>query len=135
MTTIDQARAAVQTRWIQQWGNTTPYVFENEAGKEPSTAVPWVRVSFRNLGGTQHSLGGIGNRVWQRDARVFIQVMAPANKGMQGGADIAQQARAVFEGERLGELICYEGNVRETKPDGKWYVTLIEIRAQYYEKK
>lgn len=135
MTTLTEAREAIYDHWVTGWADTTPFVFENEKYKELATAVPWCRVSFRNLDGYQHTLGGIGSRLYNRDAKVFIQVMAPVDKGMMEGADLAQQARALFEGVRIGELVGFGGTVRETKPDGKWYVTLVEVAFQYYEVK
>lgn len=136
MTTIAEAREAVYEAWTDGWGTTTLFVFENEQFKEPAgTPVPWCRVSFRNLDGYQHTLGGIGHRLYNRDAKVYVQVMAPVNKGMHAGSELAQQARALFEGVRIGELVGFGGVVKEAKPDGKWYVTLVEVAFQYYEVK
>lgn len=138
MTTLDQAREAVQEHWLAGWDDTTPFVFENEQGKESKLGAgeqTWCRVAVRNLNGYQHTLGGIGNRLYTREARVFVQVMAPVNKGMKAGADVAQAARLLFEGVRVGELVFFGGVVRETRPDGKWYVTLAEMAFEYYEKK
>lgn len=136
MTTVDEAREAMQEHFVAGWGATTPFVFENENYSEATAGTkPWVRFSVRNLDGYQYSLGGIGNRLYERVARVYVQVMSPVGKGMQAGADLAQQARALFEGVRVGELVGYGGVVRETKPDGKWYVTLVEVAFRYYETK
>lgn len=140
MTTIDEAREAVQEHWKAGWGTTTGYVFENEQNREPqtpkgSTPPAWCRVSVRNLDGFQETLGGIGNRIYKRKASVYVQVMAPVNAGMRQGAELAYQARALFEGVRLGEIIFFGGVVKETRPDGKWYVTLVDVSFEYYEKK
>lgn len=137
MTTINEAREILQEAWVAAWGTTTPYVFDNEAFKEPSTPIPWARFSVRNIGRVQHTLGGSEQkqRIFESDAFVYIQIMAPVNQGMAGGASLAQAARDVFEGKRFGEVVCFEGLVKEARPDGKWYVTLAQIKVQYYEKK
>lgn len=138
MTTVDEAREAVLEHFVAGWGATTPFSLENEKASEAKLGAgsnPWVRLSFRNLDGYQETLGGIGQRIYERVAKVYVQVMAPVDRGMKAGADLAQQARALFEGVRIGELVGYGGVVRETKPDGKWYVTLVEVAFRYYEKK
>lgn len=138
MTTVDEARELAYGAFATGWAARTPFVFENEQANEATLGKgdqPWCRVSFRNMDAHQHSLGGVGNRIWQRDAKMYVQVMAPVNKGMQAGATLAHAARSLFEGVRIGELVGYDGLVREARPDGKWYVTTAEIRLQYYETK
>ncbi len=133
MTTIDQARTAVYDRFVAQWANRTPFTFENEKWEEPKPDVDWVRVSVRNTGGGQETLGPKTQRKYRRRGSIFVQVFTPVAKGMKAGAGHAQAARAIFEGESFTGIDANNGVIRESGSDGKFYQTLVEVFFDYTE--
>lgn len=133
--TPDAARKAVYDEFLSSWGATTPVTLEGELESEPGPGRPWARLSFRNLDGGQVTLGPSGGRVYRRVAAAFVQVFTPAARGMQAGATLAQQARAIFEGKRIGEVEFNDGTVTEIPLAGgeKSLQTNVEVRCSYDE--
>jgi hypothetical protein len=120
-TTINQAREAVyrqfRDNWIasvlvtiEAWGLTipgltddpmVPYAFGDEKIDPPNG--PWVRVSVQHLTSSRTSIGGCGNRRFQRPAIAFFQFFMPPDQ--EGGSEVmdllVESARRVFEGRRI----------------------------------
>lgn len=137
MTTIDEARAAIYEEFLDQWGTTTPLALEGRAFSEPPPGVSWARLSMRNLGGGQSTLGDAGARIFRREASVFVQVFTPVNAGMAEGATLAQSARAILEARRIGGVELYDGvvNERPLAPGDKNAQINVEVRCTYDETK
>ncbi len=132
MTTLNEAREAVYTRFVTQWGTTTPVAFDDEDFEEPADS-PWVRLTVRNVSRGQETLGRAGNRKFRSAAQVFVQVYTRTNTGVKQGDTLATQAKDIFEATSFSGLDFNDGVVRETGPDGKWYQHLIEIAFDYEE--
>lgn len=134
--TPNEAREAIYQRWAAQWGTTSPFVFDNETNTTLDAGiVAWARVSARNNGGGQETLGPTGHRGYLRRGSVFVQIFTPLNRGMKDSAVLAHQARAIFEGVSFSGIDFNNGQVREVGPDGKWYMTVVEAAFEYYETK
>lgn len=131
MTTLSQAKEAVYTRFVAQWGSTSPFVFDNEELEEPDG--PWVRLTVRGVGRAQETLGRVGNRKFRTAAAVFVQVYTRTNTGVKQGDALATQAKDIFEATSFSGLDFNDGEVRETGPDGKWYQHMAEIAFDYEE--
>lgn len=134
MTTLNEARAAVYTRWNAQWGTTTPFQFDNEAFTAPDKD-PWARVTVRHTTSVQDTLGRPTNRRFRRSAVAFIQLYALVDTGLAALDGLAQTARAIFEGVSFSGLDFNNVVVRETGPDGKWYQVTVEGFFDYDETK
>lgn len=132
MTTLDEAKESVYSRFVAQWGTTTPFVFDNEVFEEPVDD-PWVRLTVRSLSRGQETMGRTGNRRFRSAARVFVQVYTRTNTGVKQGDTLAVQAKDIFEATSFGGLDFNDGVVRETGPDGKWYQHIVEIAFDYEE--
>ncbi len=132
MTTLNEAREAVYSRFVTQWGTTTPIVFDDEDFDEPADS-PWVRLAVRNMVRGQETLGQVGNRRFRSTARVFVQVYTRTNVGVKQGDVLATQARDIFEATSFEGLDFNDGVVRETGPDGKWYQHVVDIAFDYDE--
>lgn len=133
--TPNEAREAIEERFVAQWAARTLFTFENEKFKEAGADTPWVRLSVRHFGGGQETLGPKGQRKYQRIGAIIAQVFTPLVKGMKAGATYAQDIRGIFEGERFSDVYAWNGRVLEIGPDGKHYQTNIEIDITYEEKK
>ncbi len=132
MTTLNEAREAVYSRFVAQWGTTTPVVFDDEDLEEPAD-LPWVRLAVRSMSRGQETLGRVGNRKFRSAARVFVQVYTRTNTGVKQGDTLATQAKDIFEATSFSGLDFNDGVVRETGPDGKWYQHVAEIVFDYEE--
>ena len=132
MTTLNEAREAVYSRFTTEWGSSSAFTFENESFDEPADS-PWVRVSVRSLSRSQETMGRVGNRKFRPTALVFVQVYTRTNTGVEQGDTLAVQAKDIFEAISFSGLDFNNGLVRETGPDGKWYQHVAEIKFDYEE--
>lgn len=141
--TPDEARSAVYSRFLDQWDDRTVVALEGreDDNSEPGPDVRWVRLSVRNLGGGQLTLGPTGGRKYRREASAFVQVFTPSSKGMGPGATLAHEARAILEGTTITvgteRVEFYDGTIREI-PLGAGEKSLqvnVEVRFSYDETK
>lgn len=143
--TPDEARASAYAAFLDEWGSTTLVQLEGRDFSVPPPGTRWVRVSFRNYGGGQHTLGPpagsaeapAGGRIFRRVGAVLVQVFTPSSEGLGIGATLAHAARAIFEGRRVGGVDFYDGQIRES-PLGRGersYQTNVEVRCSYDETK
>lgn len=132
MTTLGEAREAVYSRFVAQWGTTTPFVFDNEELEGPTDG-PWARLTVRGLSRGQETMGRTGNRRFRSAALVFVQVYTRTNTGVKQGDELAAQARNIFEATSFDGLDFNDGVVRESDPQGKWYQHLVEVAFDYDE--
>jgi len=135
--TPDEARKTLCLRWVANWVATSAnFVFENEDNKNFDAGTsPWARVSVRHTVGGQETLGPAGSRIFERRGILLVQLFTPKDSGMQAGAVLANSARAIFEGVSFSGVDCYNGQVREVGPDGKWFQHVAEVDFRYYETK
>lgn len=133
MTTMNAAREAVYSRWVAQWGTTSPFTFDNEAFDTP--AVAWARVTIRHTGSAQETLGETGNRRFRRSASVFVQLYGLVDRGTSVLDTLATTARGIFEGVSFSGLDFTNAVVRESGNDGKWFQYVVEAFFDYEETK
>lgn len=136
-TTLSQARERIYLTFKEDWGTTSPFVFDGEKFKTPSPSSSWVRVSIRHNEGSQDSLGGVGARKFKRGGSVFIQCFTPLDRGRDASDTLADAARDIFEGKTLGtEAVTFtDVIIREIGPDEGWYQTNVEAIFNYTETK
>lgn len=136
--TPDEYVEAVYQRFNSNWTGTTVVHYEGHPFTEPAPDVEWARISVRNTGGGQSTLGQEGNRKYDRDVSVFIQVFTPVTAGVARGAILAQAARGIFEGVRLDPEAWFNDGVIEEQPvrDGsKSRQVNVEVFGVYLETK
>lgn len=140
MSSLTEAEAyeAVCQRWKSEWPTLQPAVsfcFENEKFREPSPATqPWARVRLVPVDSSQHTLGGVGQAQWMRQASVWVNLYVPRDTGTTVLASLIDSVRRVFEGKAFGG-IDPAGGVR-TIPvgsDGLWYEVAVISPVTYYE--
>jgi len=134
MTTINDAKKTVYNTFIAGWtAETAPFTFDNESFSPPVTE--WVRLVVRNTNSNQETLGQKTARRFLRQASVLIQIFTVANTGTKEADRLADVAKNIFEGERIGNIWFLEADVRETGTDGEWYQVVVEIIFNYEETK
>jgi len=136
MATLPQARERIYQEFTTAWGATSAFVLDNEK-MVPPAGDKWVRVAVRHQASVQETLGGVGLRKFERIGTVFVQCFTPLDKGMADGDNLAQAARAVFEGKTLNpEAIHFFGvAVRDIGVSESWNQTNVEAFFIYHETK
>ena len=137
MTTLNEAAEAIYQSFETAWGATSALTFDNEEFDPPDNA-PFVRLTVRHNGARQDTIGRATNRKFGRTGSVFVQIFTLANEGRANADNLAQTARAVFEGVTLSGTTLFFRNVivREIGPgDGRWYQVNVEAEFKYFETK
>lgn len=140
MTTIAEAKTAIYSKFIAEWGNTAVYTLDNEEFTPPAPATgtirqPWVRVTIRHTGRGQETMGKKNNRKFTRTGSVFIQVFTATDIGTSLADSLAEAAANIFEGVSLRNTSVWFKDVitRETGVDGTWYGVQVEAQFEYEE--
>lgn len=60
---------------------------------------PYARVWIRHSGGGQVSMGGVGNRMFERRGSIQIEIASPTGNGLSESYQLAKVAADVFEGK------------------------------------
>jgi len=131
MTTLPEARQAVNDYFIAEWGDTTKYVLANEQLNPEPVDEPWVRLVVINRVSNQETLGRETQRRFKRRASVIAQVFTPLYGGTYDSDVLCEKIKCMFEGRDLGSIWFLESDVRETGEDGSWFQMLVETEFTY----
>lgn len=130
MTTLNDAKKSVYDRFILLWAAITPIALDNEELEEPPESA-WVRVTVRQVGRLQDTLGATGNRKMRSTANAFVQVYTRTNQGTSEGDLLAQTARDIFDAVSFDGLDFLAADISEEGVDEKWYVHLVSAEFDY----
>lgn len=130
--TYNDARAAVYTRFLNNFTGTSNITFPNENYDKPDND-SWVRVSVITLSRKQNTLGRSTNRVFRTKCLIYIQVFTPIDIGLKTGDTLATEALNIFEATSFSGVDCGNGTITEEGLDGKWYNHLVSINMDYDE--
>ena len=136
--TLNQATERIYQTFQTDWGTTSVFTFDNEEFDPPEAGVDWVRLAVRHFDSNQETLGGVGNRKFLREGRIFVQCFTALDKGRAAADNLATIARNIFEGKTLGteSIRCTDSVVREIGPiDDGFYQVNVEIAFNYDEVK
>ena len=113
---------ALRTKFLQEWGTTTPIAWPN-APFQPPTDAPWVRFVVADGTSDQKSFGAPGSNVFRYPGVVTIMIFTLLGKGDKDALLLADQACAVFRNwEGSGIRFLQPPYVRQVPgADDKWY--------------
>lgn len=135
MTTINEAREAIYARWVANTSIAAAnYSFDNEKYDPPDSG-QWARLSVRNTGSAQSTLGPTNGRRFRRTASVFVQLYDEVDQGLRQLDILARETRGIFEGVSFSGLRFTNVVIRETGADGKWFQVVVEAFFDYEETK
>ena len=136
MTTLNDARGAIYSTFVTDWGATSAITFDNENFDPPADTV-WARLTVRHTSRDQESLGPVGGRKFESEGSVIIQCFAPLDSGASLADTLAQVAQGIFEGKTLlPENIRFTSAVvLEIGPTEDWYQTNVTAFFTYSETK
>ena len=125
---LDEMLGVFKAAW-----DTTGYTaaYSDQAGKPPTTEVPWARVTVRHDQGAQSSLAnGIGAKKYTHGGTIFAELYEPMGDG--GGQGLIH-ARLVLNAYRQARGAVWYRNhrFRETEPEGAFTRFLCAIDFVY----
>lgn len=139
--TVNSAKEAILKRFKDNWSEDDAlYTFDNEEFSEPKrdssdNLVSWIRVTITPPISKQHTLGQVGNRIYQRKGFIIFQVFTPANTGSKKSDQLVQLLIDLFEGVSFNNVQCFDSTVTKGLPDGLWYSVAVQINFEYNETK
>lgn len=138
-----QAIEAMQEAWVSSlsgWPSLhpdVPFVLDDEEFQAPAT---WARFSIVHTVSNQISMGGPGQRRFERRGRIAVQLFGEVNQGSAQLAGFADDVRTLLECKSI--IVAPNDYVRTyagttTKPsggtDGRWAMRLVTIPYWYTE--
>lgn len=140
MTTPNEAKEAIYSRFITEWGGETAYVFGNEEFDSPeatgASAASWVRLLVKETpSGGQETLGRKGSRQYRRRGQIIMMIYALPDKGEQRADELARIFRDAFEGESFSGIDCFDCQVIESGNEGLWYRVNAFVEMTFSETK
>jgi len=102
----------------------------------PDTAASWCRLSVMHNESDIVTLGGVGNRIWRTDGRVFVQIFTRSGKGREDSDALVEVAINAFRGKSIGTTPCVrfrDIKPQEVGPDGAWYQQNVSVHFEYDE--
>lgn len=134
MTTFAAAKESIIQQFVTDWGANSAYTIDNEEFTPPTNA-PWVRVAVRHVASQQTSLGAVGNRKFDREGLVLIQVFGRLDRGTNAVDDLAEKALAIYEGKSIDKIWFTSTVIREVGPLEGWYQISLDAQFTWTEKK
>ena len=136
MVAIADARNAIYTYFLANFTGV-PAARIDAANEEFDTpvGVPWVRLSVNHNFATQRSLGGAGQRKYDRGGTVFVQIFTPQNAGLNSADDIVQDVIDTLEGIHLqnNDIRLNTATPNEIGLTDGWHLLLVSIDFEYTE--
>jgi len=138
--TRNEFRDRVYKTFIAGWGTTTPYAFDNEnyeppsPDKSPNSGTPWVRLVVRHADSNQATLGPVGSRKFEHEARLILQIFTVPNTGLQRSDELAQLFFEIFD-EDMGRNDVFGGHssYRERGTAEGWQMSEAWVDFTYQE--
>ncbi len=134
MTTFAAAKESILQQFVTDWGANSAYTFDNEDFRPPVDA-PWVRLAIRHIASIQTSIGGLGNRKFDREGLVLIQIFGRLDRGTKAVDDLAELALAIYEGKSIDNIWFTSTVIREVGPLDGWYQISLDSQFTWTEKK
>lgn len=131
------AAKAAYAHFATLWGVTTTVLYPSESHVLP--APPFVRVSMVVNSSVQLTMGGPGNKLFERHASVRVQIFVAVDAGEGQLLDLGQAALNVFEGKSIevaGEPIAFFKVDFDRKDDEPHLLAgVVEAQCRYQERK
>ena len=106
--------------------------FDNAEFDEPADG-EWVRLVVRHHSRLQDTLGRPDNRRFRSSGSVLAQVFTEAGSRMREADRIAKAIEDIFDSASFSGLDFQASVSRESGPDGKWNMVIVEIPFEYDE--
>jgi hypothetical protein len=134
-----EAGSIISLKFSTDWaaaGRTEKVVTPNESYTPPDPYnLPWLQYDIVGLTGDPESIGKEGNRRFDRDNQLVVEVNTPIGDGNTYLSNtLIQTVLDIFEGKKENGIWYKNGYAREVGPiDDKWYRSLIFINITFTE--
>jgi len=107
---LDQQRAAIETRFMDQWMVGSPLALRTPVGMPgftftPPTDEPSVRMSILNGASMNKSMGSPGSNLVRSAGVLMFQIFTPGGSGTKTANDLADLIQPIFTNWRSGTLL------------------------------
>ena len=133
MTTINEAKKAINDRFTLAWGVTTLVTKDNAEFTTPTEREPWVRLTIRHTGGNQETLGKKTNRKYERRGKIFVSIFVDVDIGTSLSDSLGKTAQDIFEGESFDGVTVNDTVIREIGANDIWFHVIMEADFLYNE--
>ncbi|MEO1208386.1 MAG: hypothetical protein AAFX78_02490 [Cyanobacteria bacterium J06638_20] len=138
MTTLREARQAINSRFVSAWNDVTPYTLQNE-DFESEGLDEWARVTINNTLASQGTLGPPTARRFERQGVATVQIFTKGGSATDRADELAMIAQGAFEGVTLtiSSVTFLDVVVNEIGEDdeGTWYQVNVVANFRYFETK
>lgn len=134
---FEQAVDDMQAMVLAAWTPTGHKIFWEavEADRETDDTA-WAVSTIRHVTGRQETLGGIGNRAFQRTGIIFLQIFTRVGNGLHESYQLAKVMADGFEGKSSPNGVWFRNvRINEVGKDGTFSQTNVTIEFQYNERK
>lgn len=135
--TYEEAIDDMQKMVLDTWGPTGHEIFWEsvEADRETDDSA-WAVSNIRHVSGRQETLGGIGNRAFERTGIIFLQIFTRVGNGLQESYQLAKVMADGFEGRSSPNGVWFRNvRINEVGKDGTFSQTTVTVEFQYNEVK
>ena len=135
--TFEQAVDDMQAMVLAAWTPTGHQIFwEAVQGDREVDDTAWAVSTIRHVAGRQQTLGGIGNRAFERNGVIFLQSVTRVGNGLQESYQLAKVMADGFEGKSSPNGVWFRNiRINEAGKDGAFTQTNVTIEFQYNEVK
>ena len=135
--TYEEAMDDMQGMVLAAWTPTGHNVYWEAVGaNREGDDTAWLVSSIRHVGGRQATLGGTGNRSFERTGIIFLQIFTRVGKGLQESYQLAKVLADAFEGKSSPNGVWFRNvRINEAGKDGAFTQTNVTIEFQYNEVK
>lgn len=123
------------SEWAESAYSTVPVAYENQTFDDAPALTSWVRVTCKNSGGLQRSVGKAPDRVWQRFGFVIFEVYIKPNTSTYTGKDMCEEIISMFEGKKISGVVFNEGVYKSKGVSNNWFGFGGYIKWEYLEQK
>lgn len=110
--------------------------WENVRDQRRADQESWIQFVIRHASGRQASLGGVGNRDFERLGTAVAAIFVPIGKGLSESYDLAKTVADAYEGVQSPNGVWFRNvRIQEIGRDGQFHQTQVLVEFAYYETK
>ncbi len=134
---FEQAVDDMQAMVLAAWNPTGHKVFwEAVEDDREVDDTAWLVSTIHHVTGRQETLGGVGNRTFQRTGIIFLQIFTRVGNGLHESYQLAKVMADGFEGKSSPNGVWFRNvRINEAGKDGAFTQTNVTVEFQYNEVK
>lgn len=133
--TYQEAAADMSAMFKTAWDTTGYKVFWQNVRDQRDTAEnPWAEFFITHATGFQGSLGGVGQRTFNRLGIITVHLYVPIGKGLSESLSLAKLIADVYEGNHSPNGVWFRNvGIPEIGRDGEFHQRNVVVEFEYDE--